>query len=412
VDSVTFINTVGDFFDTWLKSVALRINRGEIRIDEPYSYPTVLRVGKSPSHYIAELLGSTDIPPFHQNYKLRRPRSPEKCKSTTSFFNPGFEVGPGQKSCIQFADSVQCRAFVGFALCTEYDKALFEKKVNFSISDVIIMPPDAEVPLSIPPSVNYILFSHTDLVRTDSFRVLFRTISTAFLVKRSSTQDELLNWLTRTALDPSVNIPYMALSRQGHPDILGLNVGFDASSEGFARQLASLSDQDIDEPVIDRFIQAHANQFAGALGCKRALSQVELQWIEREPDDPKVSKPDYLLEREDGYFDILDLKRAALRYKLTVGKKARLRFSSYVGELIAQLKGYERFFRSAANRKWAMDNYGVKVRSPRLIGVVGNYDSFVRENIDLALEQYKDSVVILSYQEIVHLLRKRTILAK
>ena len=407
MDSATFIKTVGDFFESWLKSVAFRINDGEMKIAEPHSYPTVLRVGESPSHYIAELLGSTEISPFHEDYELQRPTAPEKCENTSSFFNPGFDVDPDQKSCIQFSDSVQCRAFVGIALCTEYDKTIFSNKVSFPISNVKWMPQDAEIPLSIPPSVNYILFRHVDLIRTDSFRVLFRTISTAFVVKKSSQKNELLDWLTRTSLDPSINIPYIAQSRQGHPDILGLNVGFNASSESFARQLASLSDQNITEPVIDKFVQAHADQFASALGYRRALSQIELQWVDREPGDPEVSKPDYLMERGDGHFDILDLKKAALKYKsVTVGKKARIRFNSYVSELIAQLNGYERYFNSEANREWAINQYRVRVKKPLLIGVVGNYDNFIRENVDLALEQYKDNIAVLSYQDVTDLLRK------
>ena len=409
MDSATFIKIVGDFFESWLKSVALRIDKGEIRITEPYSYPTVLRVSESPSHYIAELLGSTDTPPFHQDYKLQRPKSPEKCENTTSFFNPGFDVGPEQKSCIQFPDSIQYRAFVGLALCTEFDKATFEKKVNFAVSNVKLMPPDAEIPLLIPTSVNYILFRHVDLIRADSFRVLFRTISTAFVIKKSSPQNELLDWLTRTSLlDPSINITYMAKSRRGHPDILGLNVGFDASSESFVRQLASLSDQNITEPIIDRFIQAHGDQFASALGYRRALSKVRLQWIDREPNDPPASIPDYLMEREDGCFDILDLKKAALKYRsVTVGKRARLRFNSYVSDLIAQLNGYERYFKSEVNREWAFNKFGVRVKNPRLVGVVGNYDCFIREDVDLVLEQYKDNIVVISYQDVINLLRKR-----
>lgn len=93
---------------------------------------------------------------------------------------------------------------------------------------------------------------------------------------------------------------------------------------------------------------------------------------------------------------------------MTVGTKARLRFHSCVSELVAQLNGYETHFRSEANCRWAMDNCGVEVRDPRLIGVVGNYDNLIREEVDLVLEQDRDCMGILSYQDIIDLLRRKT----
>ena len=163
---------------------------------------------------------------------------------------------------------------------------------------------------------NYLLFRRVDLIRTDSLRVLFRTISTAFVVRKSEEATNLSSWLIQTAQGYANNKDYF--------DILGLNIGFDASYEGFARQLASLSDLKVSEPTIDRLIQTHAHLFAKALGYRRALSQIELQWIKREDNDPIISKPDYFLEREDGFFDILDLKKALLHKPVTTGKKARI----------------------------------------------------------------------------------------
>ena len=396
MDSETFTTVVHEFFESWLKSIALRISKGEIAIPFPYSYPTMLRVGESPSHFIAELLGSTEISPSQKPYKLHLPQKTERFPNTSLFFNPGFDVPADQKTDMQ---SGQDSGFFDITFCTEYDKAAFLKKVNFPVSNVQIMSADPKIPLLIPTTANYLLFRRVDLIRTDSFRVLFRTISTAFVIRKSEEATNLLNWLTQTA--------HRNASRRYAIDILGLNFGFDAPSENFARQLASLSDQDISERTIDRFIQSHTHLFAKALGYRRALSQIELQWIDRKDDDPIVSKPDYLLEREDGFFDILDLKKALLRKPVTTGKKARIRFNTYVGELTAQISGYERYFHNKENCKWAYNKHDIRVSNPRLIGVVGNYDSFQRDDVDLALEQYKDSITILGYHELISLLRKR-----
>ena len=396
MDTKTYTTVVHDFFRSWLKTIATRIFKGDILIPGPYSYPTMLRVGISPSHFIAELLGSTGFISFQKPYKLELIKPLERFPNTALFFNPGFDSPPSENATLHIPDQAQDSSVMNIAFCTEYDEKTFTKKVNFHLAPVKFIPPGVKIPLSMAETANYILFRNVDLIRTDTFRILFRTISTAFVVRKSENASSLSNWLTRIAQD-RINF-----------DILGLNIGYNASSESFARELASLSDQNVSEPIIDKFIQTHAHLFAKALGYRRALSQLELQWIDRKADDPKISKPDYLLEREDGFFDILDLKKALLKYKsITTGKKARIRFNAYVSELAAQLIGYKRYFYSSKNRKWANDKYGISVSDPQLIGIVGNYDSFQRENVDLALEQYKDSITIFSYHELINLLRKR-----
>src|SRR6476659_10009838 len=106
MDATTFTRVVQDFFETWLKSIAVRIDKGEIQIIEPYSYPTMLRVGESPSHFIAELLGETRISASKKAYKLQVPNTPETFPDTAAFFNPGFDSGARKRACLQFLDSI------------------------------------------------------------------------------------------------------------------------------------------------------------------------------------------------------------------------------------------------------------------------------------------------------------------
>ena len=74
--------------------------------------------------------------------------------------------------------------------------------------------------------------------------------------------------------------------------------------------------------------------------------------------------------------------------------------------MIAQLEGYRRYFKLPTNAEWALRNNEVKVSNPRVIGVVGNFENYSRPDVDLALEQYKDNITILSYPDIVALLHK------
>jgi len=279
---------------------------------------------------------------------------------------------------------------------------VFLKKVNFDLQPSQLIGVNAKIPIAILPSSDYTVLQNVDFVRTDALRVLFRTVLTALSVRKPASERSLLPELNRIR-DQWRSDPAM-------PWVFGLTQGYDATSESFARALAGLADLDIDEPILDRLIQSHAEHFAAALGYRKALSQVRLRWIEREQDDPdEESKPDYLLERADGCFDILDLKRAALRYdSIVVGKKGRLRFNSYVSELVAQLAGYEKYFGNPNRREWALAQYGVRIANPRLIGVVGNYDNFDIRRVKLALQPYRDNIVILSYQDLIDLLKKRS----
>jgi hypothetical protein len=173
--------------------------------------------------------------------------------------------------------------------------------------------------------------------------------------------------------------------------------------------LLSLTDQDMAEGVLDRFIKTHNASFCSALGYKDALSQHSLKIIDNEGlEDRETLIPDYLMVKQDGTIDILDLKTAALKKhqnSLLKGGKARCRFKDYVGELIAQLYGYRRYFEIESNLKWFENNFGLKVHKPKLIGIVGNYDNFQREEIDLAMNQYKDDIVLYSYAELINFLR-------
>jgi len=389
----SFVETTGDFFEGWFRSIAFELARGTLRALGPYSYPTNFRIGESAHHFVGELCGSTEIPE-PELYRLNKPKRPERVEEISSFFNPGFSVPRAKAGIVNI--SATDSTITGMALCTPFDQEVFQKKISFPLASTQIRGPNATVPLVFAPMADRICFQSVDLVRADSFRIFFRTISTAIVVRKDLSKDGLLDWLSAKRGESLRNkMP------------LGIN-GYDSSSESFSRELASLADQDIDEPVIDAFIQSHAGYFARALGYKRALNQIRLLWADRCADDPKESVPDYLMQRADGYYDILDLKRALLPGRaVTRGEKPRIRFNAYVGELIGQLAGYQRYFTRQKNSNWAFTKHGVKLKDARLIGVVGNYDTFQREAVDVALEQYRDNIALLSYADVVALSRRR-----
>ncbi|MDO9229977.1 MAG: hypothetical protein Q7U03_10485 [Syntrophales bacterium] len=238
-----------------------------------------------------------------------------------------------------------------------------------------------------------------DIVRSQGPEIYFRRISTVLVLRKTIGEEELRAWLSEKA-------QYMFMA-QVFADVLGINIDYSVSEEGFAVQLLSLSQQDVCEPTIDTFIRENASFFAKALGYRDAISQQQLQIINTEGLTGEYLQPDYLMLREDGGYDILDLKKALMSRQTTVGTQNRIRFSAYVAELIGQLEGYRRYFSLRENRDWVTSNLGINVSdNPRLIGIVGNHNNFERDQVDLAMGAYRDNISILSYAEIVNLLRK------
>lgn len=388
-----FIRVAGETFDTWLRKLARWLADGTLEVvPDSYSFPRMLRVAETPDHFIAELCGA--IRPRHPtNVRLQRPKQAERWPSATAFFNAGFNIAEAHQAMVIIHGSNN--AFEDLTLATPYDKEVFLKKVNFPLSRPTVYGCVSDTPLGILPTADRLYLLNVNLVRTDDFRVLFRTILTAICVKKDVRPADLRTWIGSLFQE--------SLKRRR---VIGLNLGNDASAIEFGRQLASFSDQNVGEAILDRFIQTHGDQFENALNYRSHLSQPTLHWIARDANDPQQSIPDYLLQRHDGYWDILDLKRAALRFKSIVhGLPARPRFIAYVGEMIAQLVLYQRYFDNPINAKWAKDNLGVCVDKPTLVGLVGNYDTFIQEEVELAMKQYRDNLAILSYSDVINLLR-------
>ena len=89
------------------------------------------------------------------------------------------------------------------------------------------------------------------------------------------------------------------------------------------------------------------------------------------------------------------------------GGFVRVRFNDYVSELISQLKDYERYFSYAENHNWSIVNKKIRIDPERLklIGIVGNYNNFDRIQVNKALMAYDKRIAILSYNDLVNLMR-------
>lgn len=390
-----FITSISSWFETWLKSINSKIKDGTLKISGDFSFPSFLRVGESPHHYIAELSGATNIDSKNK-YGIRIPLVTEKVRNTASFLNPGLKVSNNATG--TFTVSASENSLVNLAFANRLDLDEFAKKINVTINSAQIQFPKAEVPIIVSEHGDKLLLRDIDLIRTQELQIFFKRIPTAIIVRKNIDRDELFAWLNKIAQE--------SIHRPIAPDILGLNLGYTSTEESFALSLLSLTQQSVNESIIDRFIQKNKSYFSKTLGYKDAISQPRLQIINSTGLSGEYLQPDYLMLREDGGYDILDLKKALIP-SVTIGRQSRLRFSAYVTELIGQLEGYKRYFSLKENQAWAKKELGVNVSHDlRLLGIVGNHNNFLRQQVDLALTANKEHITILSYSEIINLLRK------
>jgi hypothetical protein len=392
-----FIECTATWFEAWFRFIKTKISSHEINVTGEYSFPGILRVGESPHHYIAELTGAKNIE-NPDEYSIRRPTSTEGVRNTAAFINPGFPAEDNATRMISI--SSQDNIFMHLTFATPFAQEEFHRRINVPLNPAQLQASfDAEVPVVITETADKLVLRDIDIVRSQGPEIYFRRISTVLVLRKTIGEEELRAWLSEKAR-------FMFMT-QLFSDVLGINLYYSVSEEGFAVQLLSLSQQDVCESTIDTFIRENASFFAKALGYRDAISQQQLQIINAEGLTGEYLQPDYLMLREDDGYDILDLKKALMSRQTTVGTQNRIRFSAYVAELIGQLEGYRRYFSLRENRDWVMSNLGINVSdNPRLIGIVGNHNNFERDQVDLAMGAYRDNISILSYAEIVNLLRK------
>ena len=159
------------------------------------------------------------------------------------------------------------------------------------------------------------------------------------------------------------------------------------------------------ETTIGSFLKSHEGILKRAFSARKCIHEPFLRWIDQSSPFPRENiNPDLLLEREDGHFDIYDLKTAALhRDSLTKGETKRRRFIDYVQEGIAQLANYEEYFSSPQNREYAKTHYNVSVSEPKMTLVVGNYDNADETEIVEASRMLRDRFSIIDYDTVTQL---------
>jgi hypothetical protein len=152
------------------------------------------------------------------------------------------------------------------------------------------------------------------------------------------------------------------------------------------------------ETTIGEFMNQHPEVIKMAFDAMDFEYEPYLEWKEHDGTvlDTAIN-PDLMIQRKDGYYDIYDLKTALLhKKKITKGERRRRRFIDYVEEGVSQLANYREYFRYEQNARHAKEKYGIEVKDPNLVLVVGSYENSDPDQVIQACRKY-DNVYIMDY---------------
>ncbi|PFB62837.1 Shedu anti-phage system protein SduA domain-containing protein [Bacillus cereus] len=132
-----------------------------------------------------------------------------------------------------------------------------------------------------------------------------------------------------------------------------------------------ISSEKTSETEITQFLSAPENQFILKMAFfgKGIHPEKECAW-QSEPDRKHI-RPDFFVTAPNGFSDIVEFKLPNLKGKAVVGKENRETFSAEIRSYIAQTCVYEEYFEDPNNRKYVQEKYGIDVRYPKRILVMG-----------------------------------------
>jgi hypothetical protein len=158
---------------------------------------------------------------------------------------------------------------------------------------------------------------------------------------------------------------------------------------------------DISEPDITKYLEKNPEILQISFGAHNLNPQTDLIW-QYDTDKPNL-KPDFLIEKMDGFCDILEFKLPKLKSKPIVGTEVRQHPSFEIDSAIAQINEYDYWFAQEVNRRWLEENKGIRVLNPIKHLVIGHSDEFNSE--DRRKLRSTRGISVFTYDEFIELAR-------
>lgn len=356
-------------------------------------YPNILLITRTKRHYLVELLGASDT---FKGLKMKVHKETSIARYLNQFntneSHPVFATAKDDSRGISFRD---------LTVSHHVDFELLMKRFPFFklLKTVIPSHPDASGALfSVGKNCRDIVFDNCFLVNRYINSVRVKHLLHLTIINKEMSALEYNKWL-EGKLQVKENLPGFHLCDSQFGRILTIASQFASTCLFYGLR----------ETTIGEFLNQHHEIIQKAVGGRNIIYEPHLKWIEKSPENTdKAINPDLMIERGNGFYDIYDLKTALLnKTSLTKGKRSRRDFISYVRDGVSQLANYEEYFKSSKNCEYALNEYGIRVKAPNLVLVVGNFDNVNKTEIEEASRQLKDSITIIDYDSFLQLFLSR-----
>ncbi len=252
------------------------------------------------------------------------------------------------------------------------------------------------MPFRFAPESNFTQLENCLLVNLFEGAIRIRHIWTTLFVNKETTELEYMEYLrTEFRLVDGQEPPAWKVVSAGEAESV-----FHAAQFCNAYLLNKLR-----ETTLGMYLEQNQDILLRAFQATEILSEPYLPWQVASPDPQEEAiNPDLFVQRkEDGYWDVYDLKLPFLESRsITQGARRRRRFVSSVEEGVAQLAHYREFLDIPENRELARKKYGVEFENPRFGLVAGTMENFNTTEVKEALRRYPEFTV-LDYDSIAQL---------
>jgi len=167
---------------------------------------------------------------------------------------------------------------------------------------------------------------------------------------------------------------------------------------------ALMEQEDAVEGDFQRWFEAHSVGFA-SYGYQRAIPKPHL-----ETPDGRVFQPDFLAQRTDGMWEIVEIKRPDTR--ILKNAERRQTFYASFESYIAQCNEYQEFFLDSINRERVRATYGIDILHPPDALLVAGMDEglekprvhaiLARRVLRIRFQTYDDVSALLDFMRTIH----------
>lgn len=164
-------------------------------------------------------------------------------------------------------------------------------------------------------------------------------------------------------------------------------------------ELVSLPDTS--EPTITSFLEQNPEILQLAFSVHQLNPQITLEW-QYGAGKPNL-KPDFMIQRMDGYCDILDFKLPHLKTAPIVGTATRQHPSNEIDTAIAQLNEYELWCSQEINQKWLKNTKNINIHDPVKYLVIGHSSDF--SALDRQRLRSTRNTFVFTYDEFIEMAR-------